>query len=99
MANEQITTEQSDKQACGPVRKPYVKPMIVHELLLTTQALGSIVDPSDPELINPPLPSKPGGSTQDGGADINPPLPPKPSGGSTQGGDTNPPLPPKPPAP
>jgi hypothetical protein len=85
-----------------PARKPYHKPMIVHELHLETQTAGSQPVVNDPSLIDPVLPPKEDeGSTQGGGAPIDPVLPPKPADDSSSGGSgpIDPVLPPKPPSP
>jgi hypothetical protein len=80
--------------ARSSMRKPYQKPMIVHEIALETHAqLGSVIAPLDPGTIDPVLPEKPDSSTQDD--PIDPPLPAKPPRPSSDGG-TDPPLPPKP---
>lgn len=80
--------------ARSSTRKPYQKPMIIHEIVLETHAqLGSSVAPLDPEAIDPVLPEKPDSAPQND--PIDPPLPAKPPPRpASDGGD--PPLPPKP---
>lgn len=97
-----IDIAHSDSMTLQHVRKPYTSPHIVHELLLETRTVGSApFGPSDPGMVDPPLPPKPGSpdSLGEGGGSIDPPLPPKPASSSSDsggGGSMDPPLPPAP---